>query len=191
MGINIASLFATIGVNTDPLNKGLGSAKQSLQGFGGEMAKQVVGTVSLAAAVYKAGQVVVDSVRDWADYADGMRLSAQMAGVTTEEMSRLAQAADDFRVPIETVQRSMEMALKNGFTPTIDNLAALSDHLLAINDPALTASPLIQVFLGAEEKYRVYALSKRQLTTGPVDGELSITLSEAGSVAVTVLLEEV
>ena len=34
MAINIASLFATVGVNTDQLNKGLGSAKQSLQGFG-------------------------------------------------------------------------------------------------------------------------------------------------------------
>lgn len=63
--------------------------------------------------------------------------------------------------------------------------------IYAISDPALTASPLIQVFLGDEEKYRVYALSKRQLTTGPVDGSLSFELSEAGSVAVTVLLEEV
>lgn len=146
MGIQIASLFASIGADTSGLNKGLGSAKQSLSQFGGEMAKQVVGTVSLAAAVYKAGQVVVDSVRDWADYADGMRLSAQMAGVTTEEMSRLAQAADDFRVPIETVQRSMEMALKNGFTPTIGNLAALSDELLGISDPALRAAKASQIF---------------------------------------------
>ena len=53
MGINIASLFATIGVNTDPLNKGLGGAKQSLTQFGGEMAKQVIGTLSLTTAIYK------------------------------------------------------------------------------------------------------------------------------------------
>ena len=146
MAINIASLFATVGVNTDQLNKGLGSAKQSLQGFGSEMAKQVIGTVSLTSAVYKAGKTVIDSIRDWADYADTMRLSAQMAGVTTEEMSRLTQAADDFRVPVEVMQRSMEMALKNGFTPTIDNLAALSDHLLAINDPALRAAKASEIF---------------------------------------------
>lgn len=146
MAINIASLFATIGVNTDPLNKGLGSAKQSLQGFGGEMAKQVIGTVSLTAAVYKAGQFVASSVSDWADYADGMRLSAQMAGVTTEEMSRLSQAADDFRVPMETMQRSMEMALKNGFTPTIENIAALSDQLLGITDPAARAAAASKIF---------------------------------------------
>ena len=146
MAINIASLFATVGVNTDQLNKGLGSAKQSLQGFGSEMAKQVIGTVSLTAAVYKAGKTVIDSIRDWADYADTMRLSAQMAGVTAEEMSRLTQAADDFRVPMEVMQRSMEMALKNGFVPTIDNLAALSDRLLAINDPALRAAEASEIF---------------------------------------------
>ena len=118
MGIQIASLFASVGADTKPLEKGLGSAKQSLQGFGGEMAKQVIGTVSLSAAIYKAGKTVVDSIRDWADYADTMRLSAEMAGITTEEMSRLTQAADDFRVPMETMQRSMEMALER-FIPRL------------------------------------------------------------------------
>lgn len=146
MAINIASLFATVGVNTDQLNKGLGSAKQSLQGFGSEMAKQVIGTLSLTTAIYKLGKGVADSITDWADYADTMRLSAEMAGITTEEMSRLTQAADDFRVPMETMQRSMEMALKNGFTPTIDNLAALSDRLLAIDDPALRAAEASKIF---------------------------------------------
>lgn len=146
MGINVASLFASIGVNTDPLQKGLGGAKQSLQGFGSEMAKQVIGAASLATAVYKVGQTVVDSIRDWADYADGMRLAAQMAGVTTEEMSRLTQAADDFRVPIETMQRSMEMALKNGFVPTIANIADLSDKLLGIADPAARAAAASKIF---------------------------------------------
>ena len=62
--------------------------------------------------------------------------------------------------------------------------------IYAINDPGSAASPLIKVFLGAEEKYRVFALSKRQMTTGPVDGAVIVNLSEAAEVAVTVLLEE-
>lgn len=82
----------------------------------------------------------------WTDYADSMRLSAQMAGVNVEEMSKLVQAADDFRVPIETMQRSMEMALKNGFVPTIENLANLSDELLAIVDPAERAEAASKIF---------------------------------------------
>lgn len=63
--------------------------------------------------------------------------------------------------------------------------------MYAINDPSSTSAPLIKVLLGAEEKYRVYALSKRQVVTGPVDGALIVNLSAAGSVAVTALLEEV
>ena len=182
MAIQIASLFATIGVNTDPLNKGLGSAEQSLQGFGGEMAKQVIGTVSLGALVYKAGEVVVDSVRDWADYADGMRLSAQMAGVTTEEMSRLVQAADDFRVPMETMQRSMEMALKNGFTPTIVNIAALSDELLGITDPAARAAAASKIFGKSYADMMPFLLAGGDAirdTTGAINSSLVVTANAA------------
>ena len=61
----------------------------------------------------------------------------------------------------------------------------------AINDPGSTASPLVRVYLGATEIFRVYAISKRQLVLGPVDGALTVELSEAAEVAVTALLEEV
>lgn len=63
--------------------------------------------------------------------------------------------------------------------------------IYAINDPSAATNPLIKVFLGADEKYRVYALSKRQLATGPVNGSLIINLSTTGSVAVTAIIEEV
>jgi hypothetical protein len=63
--------------------------------------------------------------------------------------------------------------------------------IYALNDPDSETNPLIRVYLGAEEKFRVYALSKRQLVTGPVNGSLIINLSEAASVAVTALIEEV
>lgn len=60
-----------------------------------------------------------------------------------------------------------------------------------INDPTAATPTLIRVMLGAQEKYRVYALSKRQMVTGPVDGPLVINLSALGAVAVTAILEEV
>jgi hypothetical protein len=63
--------------------------------------------------------------------------------------------------------------------------------IYAINDPGSSATPLIKVFLGAQEYYRVFALSKRQMVSGPVDGPLIINLSEAAEVAVTAILEEV
>lgn len=60
----------------------------------------------------------------------------------------------------------------------------------AINNPSAATNPLIKVLVGATELYRVYALSKRQLCFGEPDAALKINLSEAGDVAVTVVLEE-
>jgi len=76
------------------------------------------------------------------------------------------------------------------YTPASGNRVRLH-WSYAISDPSASSNPLIKIFLGAEEKFRVYALSKRQTVTGPKDGALIVNLSTAGSVAVTVLLEEV
>ncbi len=82
-GMQIASLFASIGADTSGLQKGLKDSESqikttanSLKGFGSELARQVVGTVGLATAVYKVGQAVIESTVNWADYADTMRISA-------------------------------------------------------------------------------------------------------------------
>jgi hypothetical protein len=61
----------------------------------------------------------------------------------------------------------------------------------AINDPASSVSPLIKIILGGTERFRVYALSKRQQITGPVNGTLVVNLSVVASVAVTFILEEI
>jgi len=61
----------------------------------------------------------------------------------------------------------------------------------AVTQPGATTQPLIKIFLGAGEKFRVYALSKRQLMTGPVDGALVVNLSAVSTVACTFLVEEI
>ena len=63
--------------------------------------------------------------------------------------------------------------------------------IYTITDPDASDTPLIKISLGGEEKYRVYALSIRQLVVGPVDGPVVVNLSAAAEVAVTMLLEEV
>ncbi len=75
------------------------------------------------------------------------------------------------------------------YTPTAGKLIRLR-WIYAINDPGSSASPLIRVFLGAQEYYRVFALSKRQVISGAIDAPLIINLSEAAEVAVTAILEE-
>lgn len=80
------------------------------------------------------------------------------------------------------------------YTPTPGKLIRLR-WIYAVNDPSLTTTPLIKVFLGGTgnqyEIFRAYALSKRQNISGPIDGPLLINLSTTGSVAVTAILEEV
>lgn len=76
------------------------------------------------------------------------------------------------------------------YTPTAGKRIRLR-WIYAINDPGSTATPLIKIFLGNQEKFRVYAISKRQWTTGPIDGALIVNLSEAAEVACTFLLEEI
>lgn len=75
------------------------------------------------------------------------------------------------------------------YTPASGKLIRLR-WIYAINDPGSSASPLIRVFLGAQEYYRVFALSKRQAISGAIDAPLIINLSEAAEVAVTAILEE-
>jgi hypothetical protein len=79
------------------------------------------------------------------------------------------------------------------YTPATGKLLRLR-WIYAVSDPGST-SPLIRVFLGGTaskyEIFRVYALSKRQTISGPIDGPLIVDLSVAGSVAVTAILEEV
>ncbi len=92
----------------------------------------------------------------------------------------------DFTHVVSTVTASGSTAI---YTPAAGKRLRLR-WIYALNDPGSTASPLIKIFLGAEEKFRVYALSKRQFCTGPVNGALIINPSEAAEVAVTALIEE-
>lgn len=61
----------------------------------------------------------------------------------------------------------------------------------ALNDPLGTTQPRITVKLGTSVKYITYGVSKRQVDTGPVNGQLVVNLSVAGNVACTFRLEEV
>lgn len=92
----------------------------------------------------------------------------------------------DFTHVVATVTASGSTTI---YTPAAGKRLRLR-WIYALNDPGSSASPLIKIFLGAEEKFRVYAVSKRQWSTGPVNGSLIINLSEAAEVAVTALIEE-
>lgn len=109
-------------------------------------------------------------------------------GATAALPTNVADSGErDYSHTVATVTASGNTTI---YTPASGKRIRLR-WIYAINDPSSESAPLIKVFLGAEEKYRVFALSKRQVVTGPVDGALIINLSAAASVAVTALLEEI
>ncbi len=108
-----------------------------------------------------------------------------VAGVSYVE--GLDSGEQDYTHVVATVTASGSTTI---YTPTAGKRIRLR-WIYAINDPGSSASPLIKIFLGNQEKFRLYAISKRQWTTGPVDGALIVNLSEAAEVACTFLLEEI
>lgn len=99
----------------------------------------------------------------------------------------LDSGEQDYTHVVATVTASGSTTI---YTPTAGKRIRLR-WIYAINDPGSAATPLIKIFLGNQEKFRLYAISKRQWTTGPVDGALIVNLSEAAEVACTFLLEEI
>lgn len=105
-----------------------------------------VGSLTAAGAIAGAAAFAASAVKDWSAYAEQVGKSADAAGVSAEEMSRLMQAADDARVPIESLERAMTIANKNGFQPTIENFANLADEIKGMASPTERAAKLSKIF---------------------------------------------
>jgi hypothetical protein len=110
-------------------------------------------------------------------------MSVNLSGVSYSQDS----GETEFTHVVATVTSSGTTTV---YTPAAGRRVRLR-WIYALADPNGSSAPLIRVSLGAREVYRVYALSKRQLVTGPVNGALTIDLSTAANVAVTAILEEV
>lgn len=102
--------------------------------------------VATAASIGAAAKAARDAVMDYSAYVEKIDKMTMSTGMSAEEMSRLAQVADDFRVDINGLEGALGMALKNGFNPTTENLATLADELQNIQDPTQRAEKLTAIF---------------------------------------------
>lgn len=100
----------------------------------------------VGAGIAAAGKFAVDATNETLEYNKTIRELATNLNLTTEETSRLVQTADDFTVSQTDLTVALEMALKNGFSPTIDTLANMADAYNNINDPTERAAKLTEVF---------------------------------------------
>ncbi len=79
------------------------------------------------------------------DYARTVRDLSRNLNISTDETSRLIQVSDDYNISQETLTSSLQMAVKNGFEPTIENLADLADKYNAANGPVEKANLLVPI----------------------------------------------
>jgi hypothetical protein len=126
------------------------SAGTSLMSNFGGIAKSFLGAVapalSVGTALVAVSKVVSSSINDWTAYNEEVRKLGVATGTSTEDLSRMMQAADDLGISMDSMRTAMMFASKNGVKPTIENIARLSDELLAITDTTERAKKMQEVF---------------------------------------------
>lgn len=127
-----------------------GGMTQKLTGQIGSLSKSVVGSVlgfaSLGGAVLAVGNFINGSINDWVLYNEEVRKLGVATGTSTEDLSRMMQAADDLGISMDSMQMAMKLAAQNGIRPTIEGIAALSDRLIAIRSDTKRAEEMQKIF---------------------------------------------
>jgi len=138
------------GDNLTTATKGLGKHWDDLKTdvpVVGQAFALAVNPISLVATgVGALASLTQSSVNDWVDYNKQIRELGQATGISAEEISRIIQYGDDWGISVNQIRTSLEYANKNGFAPTIDNLANLADQYQATSDKQAFAAQLLRIF---------------------------------------------
>lgn len=170
----------------------------------GSLQTEVTGVVTVDGIVQIAEPVTVDGTVSVSNQITGFATEAKQLPdnhqVTVSNFPAVQEVSSTTALPVEQDSGEQEFihvpftVINAGdttvYTPAAGKRIRLR-WIYAINDPTASTAPVISVKLGATEIYRVYALSKRQKVTGPIDGQLIINLSVPGNVQVTALVEEI
>jgi len=127
-------------------NQGLGeTAKKTDQAMAGfKDFTKVLGAG--AAAIFTVSKGLDATIGSYVQYGQQVRELSTNLGISTEETSRLIQVSDDFKISVEEVRTSLQLAAKNGFEPSVENLAKLADRLKAMESPTERAAELSKIF---------------------------------------------
>lgn len=147
MGRN-SQLDILINTKNDP--KGVNDAQGQLTQLKRGTADLIQKTTGLNLAQFTATGLLIGvaagagkAISAYNEMADTVRRSANATGMSAEETSRLIQVSDDYGISAEQMTTILEGANKKGFLPSIENLAALSDQYLALEDPLARQKLLI------------------------------------------------
>lgn len=81
-------------------------------------------------------RVVDETVGEFVKYAQEIRTLTQLTGESTEEMSRLIQVADDYKLSVSDLTTASRKLATEGLSLDIETLARLSDEYLRLGSGA-------------------------------------------------------
>jgi hypothetical protein len=125
--------------NFQKLKETLGDAVKGMTGFD-------LATIGVAGVLTMATNEARKAITEYSSYVEQVDKMTMATGMGAEEMSRLVQVADDFRVDVGQLEGALGMALKNGFEPTTANLAKLADEINGISSPTERAKRMTEIF---------------------------------------------
>jgi hypothetical protein len=153
MATKIGSLFYEIYADSSKLNKGLTDSKSTMGQFSDKFKKVTGISIDAAGAFMLAATAVkkfIDYVRSSVDatdaYVSSMTDMSRMTGINIEDMSRLAQAADDLFISQEQLNTALTAAGRKGIDTSIEGLKDLSRQYLALGSASEKAKFLAENF---------------------------------------------
>lgn len=150
MSTKIASFFAELTANTSGLDAGLTRAKAGLTGLAsssGLTAREIKKDLGIITAVVGAVGVAFNATAgSFVRYSNEVRTMTQLTGESANEMSRLIQIADDYKVTTETLTMAQRELSKDGMSLSIDTLGNLSDAYLRLGSGAEQTRFLLENF---------------------------------------------
>lgn len=148
---------------TDSL-KDLGEGSEELEKTGSKSFGDFMDNVAIAMLtinqaievgmkIAEAAKVVYDgTVGKALTVANEIETLSRISGDAPENMSALRVAAEEAKVPFEDLYKAMENLNKNGIPPTIDNLVAIADEYVNLQDPLEKAKLLTDNFGAAGDE---------------------------------------
>lgn len=101
---------------------------------------------AVTTAYYAIDKALNATVGRMVNYAGQIRQNSAALSLSSEETSRLTQVLDDFGIEIDSVQKALFSARKEGIDITVEGLANLADQYNALTDPQENALFLQEKF---------------------------------------------
>lgn len=137
MSTKVASLYAEIGANVTPFEKGARKVKSGLTELQRSMSSFLPagagGFITLGSAITSVGVALKTTLDESIKYANQVREISMLSGQSAEDSSRFIQVLDDYKISAQDATAATKALTKEGLTPSTDTLAKLSDQYLALN----------------------------------------------------------